>query len=115
VPKAPFFRPGKPGRSAAGELVISVSDIDWIAAAGNYALLHVGSREYEIRQTLTSLEAKLNPRELRQDPSLEHRQCQTHQRDPALVPPPSPDPANGQELRMSRYQRAAAKQLGMKE
>ncbi|MCK5149274.1 response regulator transcription factor [bacterium] len=40
---------------------IKTVDIDWIEAAGNYVTLHVGSEEYLIRETMTSMEAKLDP------------------------------------------------------
>ncbi|MCB0718936.1 MAG: response regulator transcription factor [Bacteroidetes bacterium] len=40
---------------------VSVNEIEWIEAAGNYANLHVGSREVLIRQTMKSLEKRLDP------------------------------------------------------
>jgi len=43
------------------EVLVSVDDIDWIEAAGNYAILHVGSERHEIRSTLTRLENDLDP------------------------------------------------------
>ena len=95
-------------------LLINVKDIDWIAACGNYAQLHTGRRTYEIRQTLTYLEAKLNPREfLRIHRSTivnvrRIREIQPWFRGHHLVILQS-----GQELRMSRYQREVAKQLGV--
>ena len=39
---------------------VDSSDIDWIEAAGNYANLHVGNRSLLIRQTMKSLENRLD-------------------------------------------------------
>ena len=41
---------------------ISVTDIDTIEAAGNYAVIHVGQENHILRETLTNLEGKLSPR-----------------------------------------------------
>ncbi|MGE0660953.1 MAG: LytTR family DNA-binding domain-containing protein [Reyranellaceae bacterium] len=41
-------------------MLVSVDDIDWIEAAGNYAILHVGPERHEIRSTLTRLETDLD-------------------------------------------------------
>jgi len=45
-----------------GKLVnfVSVDDIDWIEARGDYAQLHVGKREYLLRESLTVLEGRLD-------------------------------------------------------
>ncbi len=43
------------------EVLVSVDDIDWIEAAGNYAILHVGAERHEIRSTLARLENDLDP------------------------------------------------------
>jgi len=48
--------------TATGELIIPVSEIDWISADDYYAQLHVGSKHHFLRESLTSLEAKLNPK-----------------------------------------------------
>jgi two-component system LytT family response regulator len=40
-------------------LVVNVEDIDSIESAGNYVVVHVGKIEHILRDTLTSLEAKL--------------------------------------------------------
>ncbi|HMB92641.1 MAG TPA: LytTR family DNA-binding domain-containing protein [Rhodothermales bacterium] len=39
---------------------IRTEDIDWIEAAGNYVKLHVGSQTHLLRQTMTSLEDRLD-------------------------------------------------------
>ena len=46
-----------------GERVIFVAteDIDWVEAAGNYAVLHVGSATHILRETMASLEDQLAP------------------------------------------------------
>ncbi len=38
-----------------------VEAVDWIEAAGNYLVVHVGKESHLIRETLTSMEAKLDP------------------------------------------------------
>ena len=37
------------------------NDVDWIEAADNYVTLHVGAREYLLRDTLASVERQLDP------------------------------------------------------
>lgn len=46
-------------RTAAGELLLDSSEVDWIGADGDHARLHVGGREYRVRETLTALHARL--------------------------------------------------------
>jgi two-component system LytT family response regulator len=45
-----------------GELVIPVADIDWIAADDYYARIHLGTKTHLLRESLTSLESKLDSR-----------------------------------------------------
>ena len=40
---------------------LTVDEIDWIEAAHNYLILHVGTRSHLIRETMGSLEARLDP------------------------------------------------------
>ena len=40
---------------------ISVASVDWIEAANNYAVLHCAGRHHVFGETLTSLEARLDP------------------------------------------------------
>jgi len=47
---------------AAGELIIPVADIDWIGADDYYACLHVGTKSHLLRESLASLETRLDPR-----------------------------------------------------
>jgi two-component system, LytTR family, response regulator len=42
-------------------LVVRWQDVDWIEAADNYVKLHVGTREYLLRETLAALEHQLDP------------------------------------------------------
>jgi hypothetical protein len=44
------------------EIMVEVADIDWVEAAGNYAILHVGGDTFEIRSSLSKLEAELDPK-----------------------------------------------------
>ena len=41
---------------------IPIDDIDWIEAAANYVRLHVGTELHLLRESLTALEKKLDPR-----------------------------------------------------
>jgi two-component system, LytTR family, response regulator len=41
--------------------VVLTEDIEWIAAAGDYAELHSGGRCHLLRETMNSLEEKLDP------------------------------------------------------
>jgi hypothetical protein len=47
-------------RKRGKEIMVEVADIDWIEAAGNYAVLHVGGDTLEIRSSLTKLEGELD-------------------------------------------------------
>ena len=95
-------------------LFVNMEEIDWIEANGNYARLHIGARTREIRETLTALERKLNPRDfLRIHRSaivnvhrIKEIQPWFHGYHMVLL-------QNGQELRMSRYQNDTARRLGL--
>lgn len=41
---------------------VEVADVDYIEAAANYAILHVGATNHILRETLMNLEAKLSPK-----------------------------------------------------
>jgi two-component system, LytTR family, response regulator len=45
--------------TARGALVLGVSDIDWIEAAGNYARIWTGGRSYLLREPLRQLETRV--------------------------------------------------------
>ena len=42
-------------------VLVNTAEIDWIEADGNYARLHIGAHQYEVRETLTGIHGKLNP------------------------------------------------------
>ena len=44
------------------EVMVEVAEIDWVEAAGNYAVLHVGGDRFEIRSSLSRLEGELDPK-----------------------------------------------------
>lgn len=48
-------------KSAGRIFFLPALEIDWIEASDNYVSLHVGRESHLIRDTLTALEAKLNP------------------------------------------------------
>jgi two-component system LytT family response regulator len=94
--------------------LVSLADIDWIKACGNYAVLHVGDRQYEIRETLTNLEERLSRRQFLRI----HRSTMVNVNRIREIRPWFHGHhlvvlKNGVELRMSRYQRDAAKLLGI--
>jgi two-component system LytT family response regulator len=42
-------------------VVVSVNEIDWIEACGDYVSLHVGNRSHLLRQTMNKMETQLDP------------------------------------------------------
>jgi two-component system LytT family response regulator len=95
-------------------LFVNADAVTWIAASGNYAQLHAGQRTYEVRETLTSLEAKLDPRYFARI----HRSTIVNVRQVKEVQPWFHGHhvvilQTGERLRLSRYQRAAATLLGV--
>ena len=47
--------------TAVSDLVIPVAEVDWISAEDYYARLHVGMKTYLVRESLSSLETRLDP------------------------------------------------------
>jgi two-component system LytT family response regulator len=93
-------------------LFVPVADIDWIEAEGNYARLHVARLVYDVRETLQALTEKLDPREFIRI----HRSTIVNVRRIREVQPWFQGSHivllhSGEELRMSRYQRAAVERL----
>ncbi|HEY4358046.1 MAG TPA: LytTR family DNA-binding domain-containing protein [Acidobacteriaceae bacterium] len=91
---------------------IPVGDIDWIEADGNYARLHVAREVHDVRETLQSLTEKLDPRDFVRI----HRSTIVNMNRVREVHPWFQGGhvvllKNGEELRMSRYQREAAERL----
>lgn len=96
-------------------VLVRTKEIDWIEANGNYAVLHVGVRTHEIRETLNALEHKLDPREFLRI----HRSTIVNVRAIKEMHPWFHGHhlvflRNGQELRMSRYQTKVAQELGFR-
>jgi two-component system LytT family response regulator len=93
-------------------LFVSVAEIDWIEAEGNYPRLHVERRIYDVRETLQALMEKLDPREFIRI----HRSTIVNIRRIREVQPWFQGShmvllQSGEELRMSRYQRDAVDRL----
>ena len=40
---------------------VRAEEIDWIESAGNYVKLHVGGETHLLRETMTAIEAQLDP------------------------------------------------------
>ena len=57
-------RPGAvrfPVKTPGRVFFVKMEDIDWIEAADNYVTLHVGTDNHLLRETMTSIENKLDP------------------------------------------------------
>jgi two-component system LytT family response regulator len=50
-------------KSAGRVFFLNTGEIDWIEAEGNYVNIHTGKKAYLLRETITGLEAQLDPRE----------------------------------------------------
>lgn len=61
APPGPGFLERFAVRKRGREVMVRAEEIDWISAAGNYAVLHVGGQTHEIRSSLARLEAELDP------------------------------------------------------
>jgi two-component system, LytTR family, response regulator len=96
-------------------LLIDVDAVAWIGADGNYVQVHAGDRTYEIRDTLSHLETTLNPRHFVRI----HRSTIVNIRRIKEIQPWFRGHhvvilETGEQLRMSRYQREAGRQLGIR-
>jgi two-component system LytT family response regulator len=49
-------------RSVGRIVFVAAADVDWIEAAGNYVRLHIGKESHLLRETMSSLETRLDPR-----------------------------------------------------
>jgi two-component system LytT family response regulator len=49
------------GRRDGRLIVLKAGEVDWIESAANYVSLHVGKESYLVRETLQSLESRLDP------------------------------------------------------
>lgn len=93
-------------------LFVSVADIDWIGAEGNYARLHVLRKLYDVRETMQALMDKLDPRDFVRI----HRSSIVNVHRIREIRPWFQGShivllQSGEELRMSRYQREAVERL----
>lgn len=43
-------------------IVVMLAEVQWMESDGNYVILHAGKERYQVRETLTSLESRLDPR-----------------------------------------------------
>ena len=48
-------------RSGGCATVIGSDEVDWVEAAGNYAILHVGERGHMVRETMSAMLKQLDP------------------------------------------------------
>jgi two-component system, LytTR family, response regulator len=48
-------------RAADRTVLVDSADVDWMEAADNYVKLHVGAKEYLLRETLGGIEKRMNP------------------------------------------------------
>lgn len=93
---------------------VNVRDIAWIGADGNYADVHAGGHVYTLRESLASLEARLNPADFARI----HRSTivnihRIREIEPWFNGHHVVSLDTGERLRMSRYQREAARRLGL--
>jgi two-component system LytT family response regulator len=42
-------------------LILRVDEVDWIEAAANYVRVHIGPKQFLVRETMTNLETRLDP------------------------------------------------------
>jgi two-component system LytT family response regulator len=93
-------------------LLIETKDIDWIEADKNCVRLHVGNTAHELRNTLSNIESRLNPKHFARI----HRSTLVNVTRVKEIHPwfhghHKVILLNGSELRMSRYQAGAARLL----
>lgn len=50
-------------KSGGKVVLVKAADIDWIEAADNYVSLHAGTDTHMLRETMNSIEARLNPKQ----------------------------------------------------
>jgi two-component system LytT family response regulator len=93
-------------------LLIETKDIDWIEADKNCVRLHVGRTTHELRNTLSNIESRLNPKHFTRI----HRSTLVNVSRVKEIHPwfhghHKVILLNGTELRMSRYQEGGARLL----
>jgi two-component system LytT family response regulator len=112
VRAAPAYADRLPVADGDRVVFVRIADIDWIEADGNYVRLHAGAHEYAIRETLATLERTLDPRYFLRI----HRSTIVNCDRIAEVRPWFHGHhivvlSNGQQLRLSRYQRESVERL----
>ena len=60
-PKEPTYLKRLAVKTGGQVFFLTVEEIDWIEAAGNYAGLHIKEKTHLIRETMSDLEARLSP------------------------------------------------------
>ncbi|HUQ18298.1 MAG TPA: LytTR family DNA-binding domain-containing protein [Gemmatimonadaceae bacterium] len=58
---APAYQSRFPVKSRGEIYFVRAEDIDWIDAEGNYVALHAGGRTHLVRETIKSVESRLDP------------------------------------------------------
>ncbi len=95
-------------------LLVRTAEIDWIEAADNYVILHVGTQSHVLRETLTSLEGRLDPtRFLRISRSTIVNVEQVKELQPLFHGEHLVVLRNGTKLNLSRNYRDKLKALGL--
>jgi len=92
---------------AAGDLVIPVAEIDWIGADDYYVRLHAGMKSYLLRESLNSLETRLDPARfvrLHRAAMVQLDRVRELRGDEAIL-------RDGQRIPVSRRRRAVLEQL----
>ena len=93
-------------------LLVETKDIDWIEAERNCVQLHVGKLVYELRNTLSGMESRLNPKQfVRIHRSTLVNISKVKEIHPWFHGHHKVILHDGKELRMSRYQSESAKLL----
>jgi len=94
---------------------VKSEDIEWIESAGNYSRVHAHARQHDIRETLTNLEGRLNPREfVRIHRSTIVNMQYVKELHPWFHGYHLVVLESGQKLRMSRYQKEIAERFGLR-
>jgi len=93
---------------------VKTADIEWFESAGNHVRVHTRSRNHNVRDTLTHLESRLNPREfVRIHRSAIVNLQYVRELHPWFHGYHLVVLESGQRLRMSRYQKELAAKLGI--
>jgi hypothetical protein len=101
-----------PVKTRGRTFLLSAADIDWVETQGNYLALHAGPATHLIRETLASLESKLDPKHFAR---IHRTSLVAIDRVQEVVALSNGDASvqlrDGTELRMSRHYRRSAAAL----